>query len=200
LRRGVAVLLAVAVFVALLLLLIGRGGHGIVMVSISYDVVDDPGLKDLVRELIRLRLSSKLGSTGEGVDWLRTDIAILWITVIIVNYGDEPLYYVTNAFCEVLYAASPRLRRFSPLVWRVNSPVALPLFCAEEGHVYPLPVACTADLRYEVVPPRACIANEYFFIVTKPFRGTVVATARVCTRPFSNECRAVKGRVDVSVG
>jgi len=51
--------------------------------------------------------------------------------------------------------------------WRVSYPIAIPQIIAYNGTVFPMSIACTADLRYEKVPPKGVVANEYYFIITK---------------------------------
>ena len=161
-----------------------------VKVKVDYDVIADPEVLSIAREFIRAQLPLPASLTREPVvDWLSTDIAVLKVVVEIVNDNDKPVYYATNAFCEVLFNATKDRDRFKPILWRVDSPIAIPKILAEKGAVFPLTVACTLDQGYEKVPPRASTTSEYYYIVTKPFRGTIRAVAGIC---LSNECKIIE--------
>jgi len=112
---------------------------------------------------------------------------------------DKPIYYMTNAFCEVCFNATVCDHRFEPITWRVRDPIALLKITAEEGDVFPLTISCTLDLKYKKVAPKSSITNELYYIVTKPFRGMIRATVIICPEPFSNECRTIKSYVPVYI-
>lgn len=109
------------------------------------------------------------------------------------------IYYVTNAFCGVLFNTTIRYDGFKPIIWRVDSPIAIPKILDKEGAVFPLTVACTLDLRHAEVPPKTSITNEYYYIVEKPFRGTIRAVVAICPEPLSNECKIVEGSAKVEI-
>ena len=96
----------------------------------------------IARDFIRMELeSANRGALKKEsmVDWLSTDIAILKVVVELVNNGDKPIYYMTNAFCEVCFNATVcNVRRFEPIAWRVEEPIALLKITADEGEVYSL--------------------------------------------------------------
>jgi len=171
----------------------GDAWYDDVAVRINYTVIDDPETLSIAREFIKtsLPLPARLDKK-KVTDWLNVDIAVLRITVELINNGDKPVYYVTNAFCEVCFNATICDHRFEPITWRVGDPIALLRITAEEGDVFPLVISCTLDLRYRKVAPRTSVVNKFYYIVTKPFRGTIRAIATICPKPFSNECREIQ--------
>ncbi len=172
-----------------------------VVVKVNYTVINNPEILSIAREFIRSQLPLPAGlDVKQTVDWLRTDIAVLKVVIELVNNGDEPVYYMTNAFCEVLFNATIHNNSFKPITWRVKNPITLPKVVAEEGYVFPLTVACTLDLGYSRVPPKTSIVNEYYYIVTKPFKGTIKAIATICSKPLSNQCRTIEGSTYVDIG
>ncbi|RLG86760.1 MAG: hypothetical protein DRO39_02300 [Thermoprotei archaeon] len=171
------------------------------MLRIGSTVIEDPEVLDAARRFIKSRLLSPLkpAKGGEdGTSWLVRDIAVLKLVVELINRGDRPIYYMTNAFCEVCH--NETCKTFTPIAWRVESPVALPKIVAEEGDVFPLAVSCTLDLRYRKVSPGASVASEFYYIVAKPFRGTVWAAATICSGPLSSDCRTLEGHLRIAVG
>jgi len=173
-----------------------------VVVRVSYTVIEDPGVLSIARELIKAEPPFPAGQGrggGQAIDWARASIAVLKVIVELANRGGKPVYYVTNAFCEVLFNATMHDDRFKPIMWRVENPIALPRIVVEEGHVLPLAVACTLDLRYSKIQPRTSITNEYYYIVTKPFRGTIEATASICSKPLSSTCKTIGDSVYVDI-
>jgi len=134
------------------------------------------------------------------VGWLSTDIAVLKVIVELANNGDKPIYYMTNAFCEVCFNATVcNVRRFEPIVLRVEEPIALLKITADEGEVYMLTISRTLDLRYWKVIPRASVVNEFYYMVTKPFHGTVKAKAVVYSAQLGNECEIVEGSTKIVI-
>ena len=171
----------------------GEAWYNDVTVRINYTVIDDPETLSVARKFIKASLPlSAHPDKKQVIDWLNTDIAVLRIIVKLINNGDKPVYYVTNAFCEVCFNATICDHRFEPITWRVGDPIALLRITAEEGDVFPLVISCTLDLRYRKVAPRTSVVNEFYYIVTKPFRGTIRAIATICPKPFSNECREIQ--------
>jgi len=172
------------------------------MVKVNYTVIDDPEVLSTAREFIRaqLPLPANLDRDEERViDRLKTDIAVLKVVVKLINNGDKPVYYVTNAFCEVLSNATIRDDRFKPIMWKVENPITLPKIIAEEGHVFPLTVSCTLDLGYKKVSPKTSITNEYYYIVTKTFKGTIKAIATLCPKPLSNEYKTIEDSIYINI-
>ena len=171
-----------------------------VKVKVDYDVIVDPEVLSIAREFIGAQLPLPASLTRESVvDWLNTDIAVLKVVIGLVNDNDKPIYYVTNAFCEVLFNTAVRHDGFKPIIWRVNSPIAVPKILAEEGAVFPLAVACALDLRYEKVLPKTSTTSEYYYILTKPFGGTIKAEVVICIKPLSNQCKTVEAGAKVEI-
>jgi len=178
----------------------GGAWYDDVTVRINYTVIDDPETLSIAREFIKASLPLPVGFDKKQVtDWLNADIAVLRIIVKLVNNGDKPIYYMTNAFCEVCFNATVCDHRFEPITWRVRDPITLLKITAEEGDVFPLMISCTLDLKYKRVAPRTSIVNEFYYIVTKPFRGTIRAIATICPKLFSNECREIQTYVPAYV-
>jgi len=171
-----------------------------VALRVNYTVIDDPEILSLAKGFIKAFSPLPAGlNKNQVVNWLNANIAVLRITVELINNGDKPVYYVTNAFCEVCFNATICDHGFEPITWRVGDPIALLRITAEEGDVFPLMISCMLDLKYKRVAPRTSIVNEFYYIVTKLFRGTVRAIATICPKPFSNECREIQTYVPVYV-
>jgi len=178
----------------------GGAWYDDVAVRVNYTVIDDPETLSIAREFIKasLPLPARLDKK-KVTDWLNADIAVLKVIVELVNNGDKPIYYITNAFCEVCFNATVRDHRFEPVTWKVEDPITLLKITTEEGDIFPLIISCTLDLKYKKVAPKSSIANEFYYIVTKPFRGIIRALATICPEPFSNECRTIESYVPVYV-
>jgi len=174
-----------------------------VVVKVNYSVIDDPEILSIARDFIRMELESANRSALKKesmVDWLSTDIVVLKVVVELVNNGDKPIYYMTNAFCEVCFNATVcNVRRFEPIAWRVEEPIALLKITVDEGEVYPLTISCTLDLRYWKVVPGASVVNEFYYVVTKPFRGAVKAKAVICSAQLGNKCEIVEGSTKIVI-
>ena len=177
-----------------------RAWYDDVALRVNYTVVDDPETLSIAKGFIKAFSPLPAGlNKNQVVNWLNANIAVLRIIVELINNGDKPVYYVTNAFCEVCFNATICDHRFEPITWRVGDPIALLRITAEEGDVFPLVISCTLDLRYRKVAPRTSVVNEFYYIVTKPFRGTIRAIATICPKPFSNECREIQVYVPIYV-
>ena len=179
-----------------------RAWYENVAVKVNYTVIEDPETLSTARKFIKVQLPLPASlDRGEEqiIDWLKTNIVVLKVILELTNKGDKPIYYVTNAFCEVLSNTTIRDDRFKPITWRVGNPIAVPKIVAEEGHVFPLAISYTLDLRYRKVPPKTSTTNEFYYIVTKPFKGIVKAMATICPEPFSNECRIIENHTHVYV-
>ncbi|RLF17781.1 MAG: hypothetical protein DRZ82_09460 [Thermoprotei archaeon] len=178
----------------------GEAWYDNVTVRINYTVIDDPETLSIAREFIKASLPLPTCLDKKQLtDWPNVDIAVLKVIMELVNNGNKPIYYITNAFCEVCFNATVCDHRFKPITWRIENPIAVPEIVAEEGHVFPLVILYTLDLRYRKVPPKTSITNEFYYIVTKPFRGIIKAAAAVCPEPFSGECRIIENHTHVYV-
>jgi len=174
-----------------------------VTLEINYYVIDDPQTISIAREFIKSQqpLPAPLGrEQGQIVDWNKTDIVVLKITVMLTNNGYKPIYYVTNAFCGVTYTGKEQNTSFEPIMWTVKNPIGLPRIRAEKGQVFPIPIACTLDLRYAELLPGTSISKQYYYIVTKPFKGTIEASVEICPEPLSNKCRTLEQSISVNIG
>lgn len=165
--------------------------------KVSYSVIEDLEILSTARKLIEAQLPvlAKFG-VKLSVDWLSVDIAVLKVTVELTNNDVQPVYYETNHYCGVELVNSTELE---PLSWKVDFPVAKLEVIVEEGEKFSLLVFCTADLTYRILQPGASTAREYYYIVTKPFKGVVKATATVCTSLMGSECRVLESIVEVVV-
>ena len=179
-----------------------RAWYENVVVKINYTVIEDPETLSTARKFIKVQLPL-LASLNRGeeqiIDWLKTNITVLKVTLELTNNGDKPIYYVTNAFCEVLSNTTTRDGMFKPVTWSVKNPIAVPKIVAEEGHVFPPAISYTLDLRYRKVPPKISTTNEFYYIITKPFKGIIKAMAIICPEPFSNECKIIENHTHVYV-
>jgi hypothetical protein len=81
---------------------------------------------------------------------------------------------------------------FKPIAWRVANPIALPEITAKVGHVFPLVIACTLDQDTGKYRLRRALLMKYCYIVTKPFKGTIKATATIYSKPFGSEHKITK--------
>lgn len=165
------------------------------VLEINYYVIDDPQTISIAREFIKSQqpLLAPLGrEQGQIVDWNKTDIVVLKITVKLTNNGYKPIYYVTNAFCGVTYTGKEQNTSFEPILWTVKNPVGLPRIRTEKGQVFPTPIGCTEDLRYVKVLPGTSISQQYYYIVTKSFKGTIRITTEICTKPLDNKCKTLE--------
>ncbi len=98
------------------------------------------------------------------------------------------MYYETNAYCGTYYWSNNTLNN-TIFDRRIYYPIAIPRIRAHTGSVFPVSIVCTLDFGYEKVLPSGMVANEYYFVVTKPFKGEIRAPATVCLKPFCNACR-----------
>ncbi len=164
--------------------------------------MDDPQTVSIVREFIKtqLPLSASLNMTNEEViDWLKTDISVIKVVVTLTNNGDKPVNYVTNAFCGVTFHKIEEDYMFKPIVWSAKNPIGLPKIYAKKGHVFQIPIGCTLDLTYVKVLPRTSISKEYYYIVTKPFKGVIEDTVEICFKPFSNKCETIERTIYINI-
>ncbi len=172
------------------------------VLDIGYEVMDDPQTVSIVREFIKtqLPLPASLNRTDEEViDWLKTDIAVIKVVVKLTNNGNKPTYYVTNAFCGVVFQKIKEDYKFKPIAWSVKNPIGLPKIYAEKGHVLQLPMGCTLDLAYVKVLPGTSVSKEYYYIVTKPFKGIIEDTVEICSEPLSNKCVTIERTVYINI-
>jgi len=172
------------------------------VLEINYYVIDDPQTISVAREYIKSQQSSPAPlerEQGQIVDWNKTDIVVLKITVKLTNNGYKPIYYVTNAFCGVTYTGKEHNTSFEPILWTVKNPIGLPRIRAEKGQVFPIPIACTLDLRYAKLLPGTSISKQYYYIVTKPFKGKVEASVEICLKPLSDKCRIIKKTIALAI-
>jgi len=172
------------------------------VLEINYYVIDDPQTISIAREFIKSQqpLPAPLErEQGQIVDWNKTDIVVLKITVKLTNNGYKPIYYVTNAFCGVTYTGKEQNTRFEPIMWTVKNPIGLPRIRAEKGQIFPTPIGCTEDLRYAKVLPGTSVSQQYYYIVTKPFKGIVKATAEICSEPLSNNCKIIEKTTYITI-
>ncbi len=164
-----------------------------VVVTVSYRVINDPRVIAVAREFIEAHLPVPASLDKRPmVNWASANISVLEVVVRLTNNGTKPIYYVTNFLCGVDYGSTVgNGGRYEPIAWRVRSPIAVPEITVERGAVFPIVVARTLDLRYELVAANSSIANKYYYIVTKPFEGKIKIKATICSKPFSNECKVV---------
>ena len=172
------------------------------VLEINYYVIDDPQTISVAREFIKSQqpLPAPLErEQGQIVDWNKTEVVVLKITVKLTNNGYKPIYYVTNAFCGVTYTGKEQNTSFKPIMWTVKNPVGLPRIRAEKGQVFPIPIACTLDLRYAKLLPGTSVSQQYYYIVTKPFKGIVKAAAEICSEPLSNNCKIIEKTTYITI-
>ena len=170
-----------------------------ITLRINYSIIVDPLMLSKAREFMKtqLPLPASLGDVS-SIDWLRSRIAILKVVVELVNNDNKTIYYVTNAWCGVTFNSTMQ-EMFNPIAWRVENPITIPSIVASKGHVFPLTIIQTLDLRYMPISPKTSIANEFYYIVTVPFEGIIKAVANICTRPLGGEYKSIKNFTHVKI-
>jgi len=81
----------------------------------------------------------------------------------------------------------------------VERPITIPNIIVNEGQVFPLIIMRTLDLRYEPIPPKTSKVNEFYYIITVPFKGVAKAVASVCTQPLEGKCSLIVNRTYINV-
>ena len=120
--------------------------------------------------------------------------------MIIKIYNDNsiPVYYETNAYCGTSHWSNNTSNN-TIFDWRIYHPIAIPKISAHTGSVFPVSIVCTLDFGYEKVLPNSVVTNEYYFVVTKSFKGEIRVSATICLKPFCNACRVFDRGIIVTI-
>jgi hypothetical protein len=177
----------------------GQGALENVGMIVKYEIIEEPENISVAEKFIKAYLPAPASLSRESqVDWLSTNISVLRIIIELSNNKDTPVYYITNAFYSTYYRSSND-SKYTLFNWKINHPIAIPKIIPHNGSVFPIPIMCTLDLRYEKILPHNEVTNEYYFIITKPFNGTIKAAATVCIEPFSNTCTVLEGNIPFTI-
>ena len=170
-----------------------------VSMEIQYEVIEDPKILSIAREFIKANLPVPADLNNKPpTDWLNTNISVLKIIIKIYNDNSIPVYYETNAYCGTSYWGNNTSNN-TIFDWRIYHPIATLRINAHTGSVFPVSIVCTLDFGYEKVLPNSVVTNEYYFVVTKPFKGKISASATVCLKPFCNICRVFDRSIIVAI-
>ena len=151
-----------------------------VVVRINYTVVEDPGLKATAWDMV------------EWLNWTGGDIAVLKVTVEVENRGNKTVYYSFGGPCYPLGGVS-----FEPFTYHDGHRRNI-VFNATQGRVFDVPKACLESLISKRLLPGERDVYEYYYVVTKPFKGTAIVTEEVCLE-YSRDCRTIKSLVEVDI-
>jgi len=177
--------------------------YGNVVLRISYSTINDLEILSRARLIVEhFSLWNPMSSMGEEyvANFNKSNIAILKITIKLINQGYKVMYYKTNYACGVsLHVNEAIYKLLKPLTWSVKEPVTLIHIENMSGYILPLPVFCTDDLRFKPIPPRAEVVNEFYYIVTVPFEGVIKAVANICTQPQEFSCKPIENTIYVKV-
>ncbi|MCD6300443.1 MAG: hypothetical protein J7L82_00035 [Staphylothermus sp.] len=170
------------------------------ILEIDYQVINDPQTISSARKLIEsLQIPHTSDQQGQEIDWNNTDIAVLEITVELINKGKDTIYYITNSYCGASYYVKEPSTITKPFNWTVRKPISLPEIDSEKGQVLPIAIGCTEDLRYEKMLPGTSISQKFYYILSKPFKGTIRVMTEICTEPLSNKCDILEKSIIVEI-
>ncbi|RLG77451.1 MAG: hypothetical protein DRO10_04090 [Thermoprotei archaeon] len=160
-----------------------------VKVIINYSVSKNHELIPIVKQLIKSQ------NMKEPFDWVNANIAVLRVAVKLINNGSNPVYYKTTSGCS---GSLPYDRVWWATLWEVKKPLGIPRITAEEGAVFPSQTLCTASLNYVKVQPKESVTQEFFYIITRPFKGGVKVAIVIVPEPLSNTEKIIEGTAKVN--
>ena len=120
------------------------------------------------------------------------------MVINLANEGERIIYYKTNAYCAPYQPAIADGQGIPPFTNEVSEPVSLPTIRAEEGSALPFTVLCTEDLRYVPLLPGSSATSEYYIVVSKDFKGSIGAVAKICLGPGS-ACSALNATAEIDL-
>lgn len=193
--------LAIVIVISVLLVALAATVYNLLYpatIEISYTVVEDPQVLATAREFIKFVLSTKpYGIEATDIDWLNADIAVLRIVIVLFNRGSSVVYLMTGTGCVI--GGGKEFKPFTRIIALPITSMGVPEVIAEEGYVFPLPIMCTAGLVFVKLSPRESVVNEYYYIVTKPFKGIVKANAYICSESSERACRIIEDSTRINV-
>ena len=160
-----------------------------VKVVINYSVSENHELIPIAKQLIKSQ------NMKEPFDWVNANIAVLRVVVKLINNGSNPIYYKTTYGCS---GNLPYDRVWWTTLWEVKSPLGIPKVTAEEGAVFLSRTLCTASLGYVKVEPKGSVTQEFFYIITRPFKGSVKVAIVIVPESLSNIERIIEGVAQVN--
>ena len=166
-----------------------------VTLRVNYSIISDPIILSRAKYMVENCLS--WNKSREDTN----DIVVLKIRVELVNQGNRTIYYKTNYKCGISLrrTCEPMYMFLKPLTWDVKEPITLVQISSDTGHVLPLPIYCTLDLRFKPIPPQSKVVNEFYYIITTPFKGRIRVVASVCDQPLEHSCRLIKNNTHIEV-
>jgi len=157
--------------------------------EIEYEILDDNELS--VKALEYLRMAEIEGAENLTLE----DIAIIKITVILMNVGDINFYVFNNGYCGGVIPFMPGkiynltgevVNAYPEFFWEINNPVGDLNIEIESGNWYAPAIFCTDDLRTYLVEPGDRYENTYVFIFSRPFKGVVKVEVEAGIYPYDN--------------
>mgnify|MGYP001772782767 CR=1 FL=1 len=151
-----------------------------VVVRINYTVVEDPRLKATAWSMVK------------WLNWTGVDIAVLKITVELENRGSKIVYYHFGGPCYPMDNVS-----FQPFTSHDGHKSNI-VFNVTHGKVFDYPKTCLLSLIAKPLLPGELHVYEYYYVVTKPFKGTATVTEEVCLQ-HSSDCWNIKSQVEIDI-
>lgn len=152
-----------------------------VVVRINYTVIEDPGLKAIAWDMVR------------WLNWTGNDIAVLKITVGVENRGNETVYYSFGGPCLPLEGAS-----FEPFTNHDGHRGNI-FFNVTTGQVFDVPRMCLLVLISKKLQPGERDVYEYYYVVTRPFKGIAIVKEEVCPDLRFRGYKIIESHVEIDV-
>lgn len=153
------------------------------VVKINYVAVENPELLATAWRMI------------ETFNWSSSNIAVIKVIVVLENRGNELAYYSFGGKCFPQEG-----RAFQPFTDHDGHRENI-VFEVEEGRVFDFFKICQPALIQQGLLPGEQHVYEYYYVVSKPFRGTVSVREKVCFGWLSNfeKCETIESRVRIDI-